>query len=113
MAKARKKRTQMGVRNRNGQRKVHQTLVQKIHIANRAFTRAKAERALAQGMDPTTTEKDDSGKERPIFLEHANYHVRAKAFRKMGSPYPENAAECAKLCASLHIKNPTTTSESV
>lgn len=86
----------MGVRKRNGQRNIHKLKIKEINAARRSFTRADAEKLLARGVDPS--------EER--FTSHKNYHVRVKAFRKMGSPFPENATERTKLCASLHIKEP-------
>ena len=56
------------------------------------YTRAQAERALSRGVDPTT------------FTNHQNYHVRAKAWRKMGCPLPEDATERTKFLASIHVK---------
>lgn len=58
----------------------------------KVFTRKQAEKALTTGADPE------------LFVKHANYHVRAKAWKKMGSPLPENSEERSKLLASLHIK---------
>lgn len=57
------------------------------------YTRAQAERALSRGVNPE------------IFTKHQNYHVRAKAWRKMGCPLPEDELERAKFLASIHVKD--------
>ena len=95
----------MGLRGRSAEKKIHHNLQTKIREDNKRFSRAKAEKKLSGGADPATT-TESGGKVIRIFLDHTNYHVRAKAFKLMGSPYPEDAEECAKLCASLKIKNP-------
>lgn len=69
--------------------------------AEKQYTRAQAERMLSAGADPAQ------------FTKHANWHVRSKAFKKMGYPFPEDATERAKLCASLHIKDPNLGKENV
>lgn len=91
----------MGVRKRNGERNIHKLKLKEINAARRSFTRMDAEKLIAGGADPS--------EER--FTSHKNYHVRSKAFRKMGSPFPEDATERAKLCASLHIKDPVLVKE--
>lgn len=62
--------------------------------AEKIYTRAQAEKHLTAGADPTT------------FTKHGNYHVRAKAWKLMGSPLPEDAEERAKFLASIHVKEP-------
>lgn len=69
----------MGVRNRNGEKKIKSDKKKKLAEALREFTRAEAERELANGADP----KDSR------FTSHANYHVRMKAWAKQGFPIPE------------------------
>lgn len=68
------------------------------------YTRAKSERKLSEGADPTATFRDDKGAVRGRYTDHPNYHVRRKAWMKMGQPLPEDAAERAKFLASLKIK---------
>lgn len=75
------------------------------------YTRAKSERLLTAGVDPNATFVDSKGATLRRYLDHTNYHVRAKAFRKLGSPFPEDTEECEKLCKSLHIKNPKPVAE--
>jgi len=58
----------------------------------KVWTRKQAEKALSQGVDPEQ------------FAKHSNYHVRAKAWKKMGCPLPEDEGERSKFLASLHIK---------
>lgn len=60
--------------------------------AEKKYTRAQAEKALSRGESP---EK---------FTKHPNYHIRAKAWRKMGMPLPENAEERSKFLADIHVK---------
>ena len=59
-------------------------------------TRARAEKLLSQGADPSEDR----------FARHANYHVRSKSFKLMGSHFPDDAGERAKLCKDLRIKDP-------
>jgi hypothetical protein len=61
----------------------------------KVWTRKQAEAALSQGSEPEQ------------FVKHHNYHVRAKAWRKMGMPLPEDQEERTKFLASLHIKEKT------
>ena len=56
------------------------------------YTRAQAEKALTHGADP---EK---------FAKHENYHVRYKAWRKMGSPLPEKTEDQNRFLATLQGK---------
>lgn len=57
----------------------------------RKYTRAQAEKALSAGADPEQ------------FTKHANYHVRAKAWVKMGRPLPEGKEEDQeKFLRSIH-----------
>jgi hypothetical protein len=60
----------------------------------KVLTRAQAEKALTAGANPEN------------FVKHPNYHVRAKAWRKSGSPLPDNAEERSKFLASIHVKEP-------
>jgi hypothetical protein len=48
-----------------------------IKVKVKVVTRARAERALSKGADPN------------LFVKHGNYHVRAKAWKKLGRPLPE------------------------
>src|ERR1700690_557764 len=59
---------------------------------DKVYTRKQPEKALSQGVDPE------------LFVKHHNYHVRAKAWKKMGCPLPENLEERSKFLASIHIK---------
>ena len=56
------------------------------------YTRMQAERALTAGMDPE------------MFVKHPNYHVKKKAWKKMGMPLPDDAGERVKFLASIHVK---------
>jgi hypothetical protein len=58
--------------------------------AEKKYTRAQAEKALANGVDAS------------LFEKHANYHVRAKAWKKLGSPLPDGAEEQEKFLKSIH-----------
>ena len=62
--------------------------------AEKQYTRAQAEKLLSGGADPEQ------------FAKHGNYHVRRKAWTKMGMPLPEDAEERAKFLASIHVKEP-------
>ena len=62
--------------------------------AEKKYTRAQAERALSRGVDPQK------------FTKHSNYHVRAKAWTKMGKPLPDDSGEAEKFLASIHVKQP-------
>lgn len=86
----------MGQRRRNGANKLKIKRHHDVLSANKKFTRKHAEKALARGADPSETR----------FTGHANYHVRAKAWRKMGMPLPEGAEERTKFLASIHVKLP-------
>jgi hypothetical protein len=90
----------MGVRGRNSEKKLHEVKVQKLHAALKLFTRSKAEAALANGADPTAM-RDTDGKPHGLFTEHANYHVRVRAWVKMGRPLPEGLAEQNKFLLTL------------
>lgn len=68
------------------------------------YSRARSERMLSAGADPTATFRDDKGATRGRYTDHPNYHVRRKAWMKMGQPLPEDAGERAKFLASLKIK---------
>lgn len=67
-------------------------------------TRARAERELSAGADPTVTFRDDKGAVRGRYKDHPNYHVRRKAWMKLGQPLPEDAEERAKFLASIKVK---------
>ena len=58
----------------------------------KVLTRAQAERALSRGVTPEQ------------FTGHHNYHVRYKAWRKMGMPLPEKIDEQNKFLATLQGK---------
>lgn len=58
--------------------------------AEKKYTRAQAERALSNGADPAQ------------FANHGNYHVRAKAWVKMGKPLPSDPAEQEKFLKGIH-----------
>lgn len=60
--------------------------------AERKYTRAQAEKAISAGVSPEQ------------FLKHANYHVRAKAWKKLGQPEQGSADEHAKFLAGIHFK---------
>ena len=82
---------------------------EKLAIKSKAeafHTRAKSIRLMNAGADLTATFVNDKGMTLGRYLDHPNYHVKARAFHLMGRPYPEDAAECAKLCKALHIKDP-------
>jgi hypothetical protein len=68
------------------------------------YSRARAERELSAGADPTRTFENEKGVTVGHFTNHPNYHVRKKAWMKMGQPLPEDPAERAKFLASLKIK---------
>lgn len=72
------------------------------------YSRAKSERMLSAGADPTATFRDDKGNMRGRYTDHPNYHVRRKAWMKMGQPLPEDQAERAKFLAGLKIKEKAT-----
>lgn len=55
----------------------------------KVVSRARAEKLLSGGADPST------------FVKHANCHVRRKAWEKMGRPLPENKDEQNKFLATL------------
>lgn len=95
----------MGQRKRNGQNKLKVKRHHDVISANKKFTRKHAESALSRGADPAEMVERD-GKVVGRFTDHANYHVRAKAWRKMGMPLPEGADEKAKFLASIHVKVP-------
>lgn len=84
----------MGQRRRNGQNKLKVKRHHTVISDNKKFTRKHAESAMARGADPS----DDR------FTKHANYHVRAKAWRKMGMPLPEDTEEQARFLATIHVK---------
>jgi len=68
------------------------------------YSRAKSEKLLAQGADPTTVFRDEKGTERGRYTQHSNYHVRALAWKKMGKPLPDDAEERSKFLASIKVK---------
>lgn len=74
--------------------KVKQIEQLKLKQAKKAFTRAKALRALMNGADPNEAR----------FVKHANFHVRNKSWKLLGSVMPSDPAEAQKLMLDLHIK---------
>ena len=68
------------------------------------YSRAKSEKLLSAGADPAQTFRNDKGTTQGRFTDHPNYHVRRKAWMKMGQPLPEDAGERAKFLASLKVK---------
>lgn len=58
----------------------------------KSITRARAEKLLSAGSDPAS------------FTKHGNYHVRRKAWVKMGRPLPEDRDEQNKFLATLQGK---------
>lgn len=82
----------MGQRNRHGEKTVARSKKLKLAEAMKKFTRAEAEKALAKGADPSEKR----------FVQHENYHVRAKAWRKMGMPLPDDVSEQEKFLKSIH-----------
>ena len=56
----------------------------------KVLTRAQAEKALTTGVDP---EK---------FVKHPNYHVRSKAWKKLGCPLPTAQEEQEKFLKDIH-----------
>lgn len=93
----------MGQRNRHGQKVIAHTKKVKMVAAMKEFTRMDAEKALANGADPAEQVTNKDGKKAGRFTEHPNYHVRAKAWRKMGMPLPEDEKEREKFLASIHV----------
>lgn len=71
------------------------------------YTRMQAERAIASGAVPPETFLDMSEPHKKGDSNHENYHVRAKAWHKMGSPTPNEWTEedALKFFASIHVKN--------
>jgi len=67
--------------------------------SEKKYTRAQAEKALTAGADPT------------LFEKHSNYHVRARAWVKLGRPLPEGKEAQEKFLANLHIKVEVPTEE--
>jgi hypothetical protein len=60
------------------------------------MTRAQAEKAIShEGVDTATA-----------LLDHANYHVRRKAWVKLGRQLPESEADRKALYARLKMKAP-------
>jgi hypothetical protein len=58
----------------------------------KTYTRMQAERLLSKGADPEP------------FATHPNYHVKRKAWTKMGKPLPSDPAERTKFLASIKVK---------
>lgn len=56
------------------------------------LTRARAEKLLSVGADPTA------------FLKHANYHVRRKAWVKLGRQIPDDYKGQCELAEGIHDK---------
>lgn len=65
---------------------------QVIKSKEKTYTRAHAEKLLASGSEPA------------LFAKHGNYHVRCKAWKKMGCPLPEGSDELVKFLATLQGK---------
>jgi len=70
------------------------------------YTRAKSLRLMKNADDLNVTFTNDKGMVLRRFADHPNYHVRSNWFHRMGRPYPQDLAECAKLCKDLRIKDP-------
>ena len=85
----------MGVRRRNGERNIHKLKLKEINAARRLFTRSEAEGLIAGGADPSEDR----------FVNHKNYHVRTKAWVKMGRPLPEGVEEQNTFLATLAGKD--------
>ena len=85
----------MGVRKRNGERNIHKMKIKALHEARKIFTRSEAEALIAGGADP--------GEDR--FVNHKNYHVRVKAWVKMGRPMPDEVKEHDSFLAALMGKD--------
>lgn len=66
----------MGVRNRDGEKSKLKLLHQKLNQARKAFTRARAERAISRAT--TLAELADKR-----LAEHPNKHVKAKLAKKL------------------------------
>lgn len=81
----------MGVRRRNGERNIHKMKIKALHEARKIFTRNEAEALIAGGADPS--------EER--FVNHKNYHVRVKAWVKMGRPMPGDVGTHDAFLAAL------------
>lgn len=58
----------------------------------KTYTRMQAERLISKGFDPSQ------------FVSHPNYHVRARAWTKMGKPLHSDPAERTKFLASIKVK---------
>lgn len=56
------------------------------------ITRAKAEKLLGSGAEPSQ------------FASHPNYHIRRKSWTLMGKPLPSDPTERAKFLETLHVK---------
>lgn len=82
----------MGQRNRHGEKTIARAAKLKMAEAMKKFTRATALKELALGADPSEDR----------FTKHANYHVRARAWRKMGMPLPDDPVEVEKFLKSIH-----------
>ena len=82
------------------------------------YTRMQAERAIAAGeaqperfIDMTDPFKKGDAKAQGgavVTANHGNYHVRAKAWRKLGMPIPEewSAEDKQKFFDSIHYRQP-------
>lgn len=81
----------MGIRSRNGEKKSKEELKNKLHHAQKEFTRAKALRELANGAD-FNDEK---------FTHHRNHHVRYRAWMMAGGMVPETEQERKALAGLL------------
>lgn len=90
----------MGSRQRSGEKVAHRKLIATMHEDAKRFSRARAERALRAGVDPTAMDSKGKG----LFTAHPNYHIRALAWRKMGMPLPEDEQVRADFLKSIHVK---------
>lgn len=77
------------------------------------YTRMQAERAISSGavpperfLDMSDPFKKGDAKNPGNTSNHDNYHVRAKAWKKMGSPIPDgwNEEDVLKFYASIHVQ---------
>lgn len=71
----------MGIRMRNGEKKVLENLKMRLTAEKKGFTRAKALRAI---------NKENCTEER--FVKHANKHVKARAAHLAGNSEPSQEA---------------------
>jgi hypothetical protein len=67
-------------------------------------TRHRAERQLTAGADPEAVFTDSKGTKQKKYLNHPNYHVRTRAWVKMGRPLPEGEKEVNDFLLKLYGK---------